>query len=148
MSKVTVARALTARIARRFMKIGDSIVAISAGVLFVIIGVLAYFFSPWWWLLLLPILFIVSVYIIVRLIVAVIISRIHASKLTDDQRKALDAFIHKVQQILEARAMPIPIIVIICIKDILLHRDVTTIKKIIRDSVSLRNDYLELEKLF
>jgi hypothetical protein len=30
----------------------------------------------------------------------------------------------------------------------LLHRDVTTIKKIIRDSVSLRNDYLELEKLF
>jgi glycerol-3-phosphate acyltransferase PlsY len=148
MSKVTVARALTARIARRFMKIGDSIVAISAGVLFVIIGVLAYFFSPWWWLLLLPILFIVSVYIIVRLIVAVIISRIHASKLTDDQRKALDAFIHKVQQILEARAMPIPIIVIICIKDILFHRDVTTIKKIIRDSVSLRNDYLELEKLF
>jgi hypothetical protein len=60
----------------------------------------------------------------------------------------LDAFIHKVQQILEARAMPIPIIVIICIKDILFHRDVTTIKKIIRDSVSLRNDYLELEKLF
>jgi membrane protein implicated in regulation of membrane protease activity len=148
MSKVTVARALTARIARRFVKIGDIIMAASTLVLLVIVGALAYFFSPWWWLLLLPILLVVGIFLIVRLIVAVIISRVQVGKLTTEQRKALDDFTDKIQQIIEARATPLPIVAIICIKDILFHRDVTTIKKTISDSVGLRRDYQNLEKLF
>ena len=143
-----VARALTARLTRRFVKIVDVIALIIIGVFLAITGILAYFFSAWWLVLLFPILFLCGVFVIVRLVIAVIVSRIHVGKLTEDQTKALDDFIDKIQQILEARATPLPIIAIICIKDILFHRDITTIKKIINDSVGLRLEYLELEKLF
>lgn len=148
MSKITVARALTARFARRFVRLADLIVSTVSIVLIGCIWALAYFLSPWWWLLLLPVLLVLGVYVIVRLIVAVIIARIHVGKLSQQQRSALDAFIDKVQQAIEARATPLPIIALICIKDIVLYRDLTTVRKIISETVGLRHDYQNLEQLF
>lgn len=60
----------------------------------------------------------------------------------------MDEFIDKIQAALEARATPLPLTVIICLKDILFHRDVVTVKKLIKDTAGLRKDYAEIEKLF
>jgi ABC-type multidrug transport system fused ATPase/permease subunit len=148
MSKLTVMRALTARFARRFIRLADLIVGTVAIVLVAGVWALAYFFSAWWWLLILPVLFLLGLYVIVRLIVAVVISQVHVGQLSKEQRTALDDFIDKVQQVLEARATPLPIIALICIKDIVVHRDLKTVRKIISETTGLRRDYQALEKLF
>jgi len=141
-------RALTARFARRFIRLADLIVGTVAIVLVAGVWALAYFFSAWWWLLILPVLFLLGLYVIVRLIVAVVISQFHVGQLSKEQRTALDDFIDKVQQVLEARATPLPIIALICIKDIVVHRDLKTVRKIISETTGLRRDYQALEKLF
>jgi len=141
-------RALTARFARRFIRLADLIVGTVAIVLVAGVWALAYFFSAWWWLLILPVLFLLGLYVIVRLIVAVVISQVHVGQLSKEQRTALDDFIDKVQQVLEARATPLPIIALICIKDIVVHRDLKTVRKIISETTGLRRDYQALEKLF
>lgn len=148
MSKITVMRALTARFARRFIRLADILVAIVTVILVASVWALAYFLSGWWWLLLLPVIFLLGVYTIVRIIVAVIVSHVHIGQLSKEQQTALDGFIDKVQQALEARATPLPIIVIICIKDIVVHRDLTTVRKIISETAGLRRDYKTLEELF
>lgn len=148
MSKLTVARALTARFARRFIRLADLLVAVIALILIAGVWALAYLFSAWWWLLVLPILLLLGVYLIIRIIVALIVSRIHVGRLSKQQRIALDGFIDKIQQAIEARATPLPIIALICIKDIVLHRDLTTVRKIISETTGLRRDYQDLERLF
>jgi nitrogen fixation/metabolism regulation signal transduction histidine kinase len=148
MSKVTVARALSARMARRFLRMADLIVVIAAAILLATTWALAYFFSGWWWLFSIPIVLVLGVFLIIRLIAMFIVSRIHSGNLNHRQRVALDDFIDKVQHIIEARATPMPLIVLIVVKDILIHRDITTVKTIIADSAGLRTDYKELEKLF
>ncbi len=148
MSTLTVARALTALIARRVIHIA-TIITIAVFVIIVILcGVLAYFFSAWWWLLLIPFVGWLVVFLLIRMILVLMIKQIHSERMSKVQRKALNSFIDKLWGLLEARATPIPIIVLICIKDILFYRDITTIKKFIQDSASLKRDYLELEKLF
>jgi len=148
MSKITVMRALTARFARRFLRLADLLVAVIAIILIAGVWALAYFLSAWWWLLILPVILLLGVYMIVRIIVAVVVTRVHVGQLSKVQRTALDDFIDKVQQALEARATPPPIIAIICIKDIVVHRDLTTVRKIISETAGLRRDYQSLEKLF
>jgi len=148
MSRITVARALTARFARRFVRLADILVAVITIILVAGVWALTYFFSAWWWLLVLPLLFLLGLYVIVRLIVAVIISHVHVGQLSKGQRTALDDFIDKVQQAIEARATPLPLIALICIKDIVVHRDLTTVRKIISETAGLRRDYQDLEKLF
>lgn len=78
----------------------------------------------------------------------IIIRVIHPNDLTHKQRAAMSEFIDKIQQVIEARSTPVPFIVLVCIKDIVLHRDVVTIKKIIRDTAGLKREYEQIEKLF
>ncbi len=139
---------MTARFARRFVRLADILVAVITIILVAGVWALTYFFSAWWWLLVLPLLFLLGLYVIVRLIVAVIISHVHVGQLSKGQRTALDDFIDKVQQAIEARATPLPLIALICIKDIVVHRDLTTVRKIISETAGLRRDYQDLEKLF
>ena len=148
MSKVTVARALTARTGLRVVRL-DTILALSIfGAWLLLTNGLVYFFSPWWWLLLIPALLLLAAFVAVRFIVRLVISRIHAEQLTKPQTEALDGFVDKIQALLEARATPPWVFALICIKDLLLHRDVTTIKSIISSTTHLQRDYKELEKLF
>lgn len=148
MSKLTVARALTATVARRMIKLATLLALGIFIVILLICWALAYFFSPWWWLLIIPFVLLLFVFLIVRLILMLIVKRIHGNALTNQQRTALNDFVDKIWGLLEARSTPIPIIVMISIKDILFHQDITTIKSIIADTVSLRSDYEALEKLF
>lgn len=148
MPKLTVARALTARVAQRFVRIATVLVFVAFSLITLITACLAYSFSAWWWLLLIPFVAILIVFLLVRLVVVMIVRRIHSEHMTKQQRSALDEFIDKIQAIIEARGIPLPFVVAICLKDIVVHRDITTIKKLVKDTAGLRREYHELEKLF
>lgn len=148
MSTLTLARALTALIARRVIRIATIITLALLVLIFIACWALAYFFSPWWWLLFVPFVGWLLVFLLIRLLLVFIVRQIHSENMTKQQSKALNSFVDKIWELLEARATPIPIIVLLCLKDILLHRDVVTIKKFIGSSVGLKKDYQNLQKLF
>jgi membrane protein implicated in regulation of membrane protease activity len=148
MPRLTAARALTAHIAKRFVRIA-TIIALGVFLLVVVLcGVLAHFFSGWWWLLLIPFVFLLGIFLVVRLVVSFLIRRIHGDTLRPDQKKALDELTDKLERLIEARGTPPIFFVFISIKDLLLYRDVTTLKGIVQDSATLKRDYEKLEKLF
>jgi MFS family permease len=148
MPRLTAARALTAHIAKRFVRLATVIAFGVFGLVFVLCGLLAYFFSGWWWMLLIPFVFLLGIFLVVRFIVSLLIRRIHAEKLRPDQKKALDELTDKLERLIEARGTPPVFFVFISIKDLVLHRDITTVKGIVQDSKTLKRDYDELEKLF
>lgn len=148
MKSLTLPRALTAQFARRIVRIATIIILMAVASATLLCYTLAYFFSPWWWLLIIPFVLLAGVYVLVRLFVMFLIRRLSPGKLTGEQREALDNFVDKIERLLEARSTPLPLIVLISIKDLLFYRDITTVKSVINDSVSLKRDYQELEKLF
>lgn len=148
MPRLTVARALTARIAYRFVRIATIIVVVALALITLATGALVYNFSAWWWLLLLPFVVLFVLFLIVRFIVMLIVRRIHTERMTKQQRKALDEFVDKIQALIEARSIPLPFVIAICLKDVIIHKDITTIKKLIHDTAGLRSEYQKLEKLF
>ncbi len=148
MSKITLARALTALIAKRVVRFATLIACIIFAAIVAICVALVYFFSAWWWLLLVPFIVLFCLFLVIRFVVVFIIKKIHSETMSVRQNTALNAFVDKVWELLEARATPVPLIILICIKDLVIHKDVTTIKNIISSSTSLKHDYRELEKLF
>ena len=148
MSKLTVARALSAYVARRMMFVATIVALGGFAAAIVACGLLSYFFSAWWWLLALPFAFLLATFFIVRLIVAFVIGRIHSEKLSDEQHQALEEFTDKIQRLLEARATPLPIFALITMKDLVLYRDIKTIRELINDTSGLKNDYEALERMF
>ena len=148
MTKLTAPRALTAFIARKVIRFCTVVAVLTIIGVGVLCWVLAYFFTPWWWLLEIPFVFIFFIFLLIRLAAVVFVRAIHSQKLTPRQHAAMSNFVDKIQAALEARSMPLSLIILICIKDILFHRDVTTIKKLIRDTSGLQREYSELEKLF
>ena len=145
---VKVARALSSRIARRIVRIASWIATGVVLVLFLLIWALAYFFSAWWWLLLVPLGLLVTIALIVRIIAGFITRGLYREPLNRQQRQGLDDMTEKIQRLIEAKATPPIVFVLLSVKDLLIHRDVTTIKELIRDTASLRADYSKLRQLF
>lgn len=148
MVQITAARALTAHIANRIIRLATMIATCIVLVVLITCGLLAYHFTAWWWLLVVPFLALFVVFLVVRVVLLVIVRRIHAERPTTDQKKAMDRFSEKIVQLIEARGTPPIFFVLVSIKDLLVHCDLTTIKKLITDTASLRHDYQQLERLF
>lgn len=148
MSRLTLPRALTAHIARRVIRVATFIAFGAFASVVLLCAVLAYFFAGWWWLLLIPFVFLLAMFLVVRIIVTFIVGRIHTDSLTGDQKQGLDDFTAKIERLIEARGTPPIFFALITIKDLLLHKDVTTIKELIHDTATLRRDFENLEKLF
>ena len=148
MPHITAARALTAHLARRFVRLA-TVVALSIFLaILVLCALLSYFFSGWWWLLLIPFTFLFVVFLVLRLVLRFIVGKIHTQDLSRAQRQALDEFTDKLERLVEARGTPPFLFVLITIKDLLLHRDITTIRSVISDTTTLRRDYATIERLF
>lgn len=145
---VTLARAITAVFMRRIVHIATLAAVIIFAVAIIASAVLAYFFTPWWWLLTVPFAVAFGFFLLARFITLVIVKGVYSNHLSSVQQEKVDSFIDTIQATLEARATPLPFIALICIKDVLFHRDIVTVKKIVKDTANLRNDYKELEKLF
>lgn len=148
MPRLTAARALTAHIARRFIKL-ITIVALSIFLaIFVLCALLSYFFSDWWWLLLIPFAVLLVLFLVLRMVLQFIIGKIHTQDLSRVQQQALDEFTDKLERLLEARGTPPFLFVLITLKDLLVHRDITTIRSVISDTTTLKRDYANIEQLF
>jgi len=148
MPKLTAARALTAHIAKRFVRLATIIVFVIFIIAMLGSAALAHFFNGWWWLLVVPFILAFGLFLLIRIVILFFVRRIHAEQLTNQQNEALDAFTSKLERLVEARGTPPPIFVLITIKDLVLHRDITTVKELIRDTASFRSDYDKLNELF
>jgi len=145
---LTAPRALTALVARRAVRFATIIATIIAVTGIAISAALVYFFTPWWWLLAVLFILLFGVFLLIRIIAVVLIRIIHPNNLTREQTLAMTGFVDKIQEILEAKSMPLFLFSLICIKDILLHRDIVTVKKLINDTAGLHKEYTKIEKLF
>lgn len=146
--KVATVRALGAHLARKSLRLVTTIVIIIAIVIILAAALLAYNYTAWWWLLALPLLPLGLAYAIFYWLVCRLAAIIYRHPFSANQRQALDDFTEKIRSLLDAKSTPIPIFALITIKDILLHKDARTIRKIIDDSSSLRSDLRDLEKHF
>ncbi len=145
-SELQVTRALGATFARRILYVYTIIgVGVTVGSL-VLIWTLAYLVSSWWWLLLVVYIPFFIVFLLGRLLFVLIARRIYAQRITRVQKKALDEFADTVQGLLEARTMGWPLFVLISVKDILLHRELHSLKKLISDTTGLQSDFTRLKK--
>lgn len=145
-SKINVLRALSSVIAKRaifFFLIIDSVFLTLS---FIGICLLVYFFSPWWWLLLIIFipLFIASgiIYLLARFVA----SRIYHAPLSREQRQHLQEFTDKILRLLETKGMGWWWFAALCVRDLLLYRKLRTLKEILSDTTSLKQDFLNLER--
>ena len=129
--KLTAPRALTALVARRAIRFATIIAVFITVVGFAVSAVLVYFFTPWWWLLAAFFILVFGVFLLIRIISMTIVRLIHPNNLTCEQKQAMNQFVDKIQEIVEAKSMPLFLVALICIKDILFHQDVVTIKQLI-----------------
>jgi len=146
--KVATASAVATYIARKFLRLITIIFFAIIGLLVLGIWALAYYFSSWWWVFILPIIVVVLIFLTIRWIILRIISAIYRHPFTREQRTRLDSFNEKVTGLIESRSTPLPIFALITLRDIIRHRDATTIRKLIDDSTSLKSDFADLEKHF
>lgn len=105
---------------------------------------LATHYSSYWWLAL---IFIVPMGFIG--LVAFIISRtvanvVQGQKLTRSQKKRVNAFVDKVQSVVEATQLSFFFIIVMLAKDLLLHRNLQTLERFIGESTTLRRDLDDL----
>ena len=145
-SKIDVLRALSSVIAKRaifFFLIIDSVFLTLS---FIGICLLVYFFSPWWWLLLIIFipLFIASgiIYLIARFVA----SRLYPAPLSREQRQHLQEFTDKILRLLETKGMGWWWFAVLCVRDLLLYHELRTLKQILSDTTSLKQDFLNLER--
>lgn len=145
--KLAVIRALSFILARRMVRLATAIALIVVVVLLALTWLLATQVSGWWWLLLLPI---VPAALLVGglLVVANLIVRsLYRVRLSKEQTEKLRAFADKIQRLAESRGLGWPLLVILSLKDLLIHRELRTIIELVKDASSLQRDFSELERL-
>ncbi len=113
-----------------------------------IIGLLAYFYSPWWLALATPIIVLVFVYSVLHIVVKRIIRVIHRHPFTTRQREQLEKFTGKLKNLAEVRNMSVYGFAVATIWDVLRKRDETSIERLVNDSKSLTSEFSALEKHF
>lgn len=146
--KVRATRALAAYTATRSLRLVSFVtLAILAG-LIGLTWLLASQVSSWWWVLLVPILLLGAILLLLRLIIRRIIRSIYPDPLSQPQRASLDRVTSKIARLAESRSTPLPILAIVTIKDIVVHRDATTVRDLLDDGKSLSGDLRELESTF
>lgn len=146
--KAITALAIGAYLARKSLRLTTYIFIAIVLTLVIIIGLLAYNYTVRWWIFALPLIAICLIFLVLYWIVNRLVSAIYRHPFSRDQRRALDEFTDKVRSLVESKSIPLPIFAIITIKDVLVHRDAKTIRKLIDDSLSLKDDLKKLESYF
>lgn len=145
---ITVARALGYVLLKDILNIVTIVGALIIGSLLALSIWLTNSVSGWWGLLVFVIVTIGIIAAGIRLLLGWLIKRLYPQPLSSQQKKKTREFIQKMQGIADVRAMGWPLFVLITIKDVIRHRDVTTIKKVVSDSSTLRGDLRELERVY
>lgn len=148
MNKVSVFRALSAVFATKLLVLARWVLFGSALILFLIVWALATYVDPLWWLLLVIFIPLLLLGLVVYLAARFIAGRLYSKKLTKQQKVALNGFTDKTLRILEARSIPPFLIAGIVIKDLIVHRNLKSLKSLLEDTTTLRADFAKLEQEF
>lgn len=146
--RVRATRALAAYTASRSLRLVSLIALAVFVVLLGLIWLLAAQVSSWWWVMLIPVLIIGAIVLIIRFIVRRIIRAVYPDPLSKPQRESLDHLTEKVTRLAATRSTPLPVLALLTLKDIVVHRDATTIRGLFNDSRALAGDLRELESQF
>ncbi len=144
--KIQVLRALSAVVAQRaitFFLVIDSVILTLS-----LIGIwaLAHFLSVWWWLLLIIYIPLCIVSAVIYLIARFIASRLYRGHLTRLQRQKLQDFTSKILRLLETRGIGWWAFAALCVRDLLLYKELRTLKDLLADATSLKDDFIHLEQ--
>lgn len=145
-AKVNVIRALSAVVARRvllFFLVIDSTLLL---LLFAGIWALAHNFSAWWWLLLFIWVPIVLASVTTYLVARFIAKQLYPRPLLPAQKQQLRDFTDKILRLLETRGMGWWWFASLCVRDLLLYRELRTLQELIADATSLKSDLAALER--
>lgn len=146
--KLAATSALVAYVAGRSLRLVTILFFTGTAASLTVIGLLAYFFSEWWWLLAAPVIVAVIIFMVIRFVAKRIISAIHRHPFTARQREQLEAFTKKLRSLVANRSTPIAVYAAQTVRDILRDHDATTVRKVVTDTTSLKDDFAELEKQF
>lgn len=144
--KLDVLRALSAVIAMRAITLTRIVGFVVFALLFVGIWALGSYVSPWWWLLLIVYIPLLVAVLAVLFVAQFLVRKLYPVKLSREQKRLLTNFTDKIQGLVEARGMGWWWFMVLNVKDIVLHRDVVTTKKLLADTTSLARDFKELEE--
>ncbi len=146
--KLNVIRAVSQYYTLRIIRFFTIVAFILIVLLLLFDGWLAYSFSPWWGLLAIPMLAFLIAFLLVRAIVRYVALRVYPTRLSKQVSTEINAFIDKLSSVIEVRHMHPVMISLVSIKDIVLYRELRTIKTIIENSSTLSSDYADLESKF
>ncbi len=146
--KLTVIRAFSQYYTLRIIRLFTLIALILTITLLIVVGLLAYNFSPWWWLLAVPILAFLITFILIRSLIRYIALRVYATKLSKQEQAEIKAFIDKLSSLVDVRHIGPVMLALTSMKDLVLYRELRTIKTIIENSKTLSSDYINLESKF
>ena len=147
-TKLATARALTAYVSRRALNFVTAAAWICVGLLCLGVWALAHFSRSWWWLFLIPLAIGMSIFMLLRMMVSRLIQGVHRHPFTSLQKAQFKQFTDKVMGLVEAKSTPLPFFALITLKDLVRHRDASTLRSLISDSKNLKNDFADLERHF
>lgn len=143
--KINVLRALSAVVAQRAIFLLLVIDSVILTLMLIGIWALAHFLSAWWWLLLIIFIPLFVASALIYLIARFIASRLYPGPLTRQQRQKLQDFTGKILRLLETRGMGWWVFAALCVRDLLLYRELRTLKDLLADATSLKSDFTNLE---
>ena len=145
-SKLQVVRALSAVVARRAITMFLIIDSVILTLMLIGIWALAHFLSPWWWLLLIIFIPLLVASLIIYIIASFITTKLYPTKLSRKQKQQLNDFTDKILRLLETRGMGWWVFAALCVRDLLLYRELRTLKDLLADATSLKSGFTTLER--
>ncbi len=147
-SKITVTRVIGKMMLQDVLRILTIITAVILGGLLIFAWWLTTNVSAWWGALLAFVVICIILAGIIRQLVLWGLKQLYPTPLTAEQHDYTKEFVGKLRSIAETRSMGWPLFIVQNIKDIIMRRDLTNLKKLIGDTKSLRQDFKDLEDLF
>jgi len=146
MAHIATFRALSYVFGRSILRLAGGLFFAVSSILLISDFLLAHYVSAWWLLLLIPVGLLIVAGSILYAAARFILARLYPHELATAQRHSLTAFNEKILRLLEARSLPPFALAGIVIKDLIVHRELKSLRGLLDDSKSLKQDFAELEK--
>lgn len=146
-SKITVTRAIGKLVLSDVLRIISIVVGGILALLFCVAVWLTVSVSSWWGILLFFVVICILLIITIRQLLLWGLKQLYPTKLTKEQRDVSRDFIDKLQAVTATQSIGWPGLVAKTATEVIRHRDVSTLKKLIADSSTLKDDFRELERL-
>jgi hypothetical protein len=146
MPRIATFRALSYVFAKRIVVLTGWVLLAIALLLLIGIIALGQYVSSWWLLLLVPFVLCLVLGLAILGLARFIVARLYPQPLTVAQKRSLSSFNDKIMHLIEARSIPPFMLAGIVIKDLIVHREMKTLRNLVDNSRSLKKDFAQLEE--